>query len=72
MFLAITRKKIEELEDNNQHGEVALQLTKSFGTYREYEEVKEINKAHFGRGHILHDEQKRRDWIIDKYYDFAK
>ena len=68
----ITRKQIEELENNNEHGKVALELCKCFGTYREFEEIKKINIDHDKRGHILFDEQRRRDEIIIKYYELTK
>lgn len=72
MTKEISRKEIEELENNNEHGRVAIELCKSFGTYREYETIKEINKSHDERGHILYDEQRARDEIIIKYYELTK
>lgn len=72
MIQEITKFELESLENHNQHNEVAIQLCKSFGTYKEYAEVKEIRKAHEERGYIESSEQKRRDEIIIKYYDLAK
>ena len=72
MIKEITRFELEILENDNQHNEVAIQLCKSFGTYKEYSEIKEIRKAHEKKGHIEYSEQKKRDQIIIKYYDLAK
>ena len=71
-MLDITKFEIEQLEWHNQHGEVAVQLCKSFGTYKEYAEVKAIKEAHEARGHIEYAERVRRDEIISKYYNLAK
>ena len=64
----VSKAEIDELEDNNQHSEVALKLVQAFGNDYETKVVKLINARHDKRGHILHNEQKIRDQIITKYY----
>jgi len=64
----VTKKQIDDLEDQNHHGEVATLLAKHFGTDKEKKLVAKINALHSKRGNIEHDEQIARDKIIKKYY----
>jgi len=64
----VTKKQIDDLEDQNHHGEVATLLAKHFGTDKEQKLVAKINALHSKRGNIEHDEQITRDKIIKKYY----
>lgn len=68
----ITKKQLDELEDKNEHGLVAIKLAKSFGTYQEVLTVMEINFRHIKEGSIDYKDQKVRDQIIIKYYKLAK
>jgi len=72
MSKLITKKEIDKLEDQNQHGRVAIELVKSFGSYQEYLTIMKICRNHDKRGYIEHEEQKIRDQIIFKYYDYSK
>jgi len=62
------KREIDKLEDNNEHGMVALKLAQSFGTPKEVKTVQDINKRHQRAGSIEHKDQKERDAIIRKYY----
>jgi hypothetical protein len=64
-----TKAEILELEDQNQHGEVAEKLVKAFGTDFEIALVDLVNSMHQDRGSIMPEEQKARDAIINKYYN---
>ena len=68
----ITKKQLDELEDRNEHGLVAIKLAKSFGTYQEVLTVMEIMLRHIQQGSIDYEDQKVRDQIINKYYTLAK
>ena len=43
----ITKKERDELEDDNQHGELALRLAQSFGTPQEVKKIKEYESRGF-------------------------
>ena len=68
----ITKKERDELEDDNQHGELALRLAQSFGTPQEVKKIKDINKRHMQQGSIAPKDQKERDSISNKYYKMAE
>jgi hypothetical protein len=68
----VTKKMIDDLEDRNEHGMVALKLAQAYGTAAEVKKVQDINKRHNQRGHIEHKDQKERDVIIRKYYKMAE
>jgi hypothetical protein len=68
----VTKKMINDLEDRNEHGMVALKLAQAYGTAAEVKKVQDINKRHNQRGHIEHKDQKERDVIIRKYYKMAE
>ena len=68
----ITKKERDELEDDNQHGELALRLAQSFGTPQEVKKIKDINKRHMQKGSIDPKDQKERDAISNKYYKMAE
>lgn len=68
----ITKKERDALEDNNQHGELALRLAQSFGTPAEVKKIKSINKKHMQRGSIMPKDQKERNAISSKYYKMAE
>lgn len=68
----ITKKERDALEDNNQHGELALRLAQSFGTPAEVKKIKSINKKHMQIGSIMPKDQKERNAISSKYYKMAE
>ena len=68
----VSKKELQSMENDNEHGEVALALAQSFGTPREVTKVRYINKMHKARGEIIQSDQKERDAIIRKYYKMAE
>ena len=60
--------KVQELEDENQHGEVAKMLTQLYGTSAELMIINGINSMHAKEGSIGPEAQKLRDKISTKYY----
>ena len=64
----VTKEELNQLEDQNEHGLVAIKLAKSFGTYQEVLTVMEIMLRHIQQGSIDYEDQKVRDQIINKYY----
>lgn len=61
-------KKVMELEDENQHGEVAEMLVNLYGTGPESMVIRGINGMHSNQGSIMPEQQKLRDMISNKYY----
>ena len=61
-------KKVQELEDENQHGEVAEMLTMLYGNDSEAMVIRGINGMHSRQGSIYPEQQKLRDMISNKYY----
>jgi len=68
----VTKREIRKLEDENEHGQVALKLAQSFGTPKEVTKIKEIMKRHDRQGSIEPKDQKERDAIARKYYKMAE
>ena len=68
----VTKKERDRLEDQNQHGLLALKLTQAYGTPAEVKKIKAINKRHEQKGHIERKDQKERDAISNKYYKMAE
>ena len=62
------KAKIDRLEDENQHGQVALELAKAYGTELEVNLINAINAVHNARGNIEIEERDLRDSITRKYY----
>ncbi len=62
------KAKIDRLEDQNQHGQVALELAKAYGTELEVNLINAINAVHQERGSIEIEERNLRDSISSKYY----
>ena len=60
--------KVMELEDENQHGEVAEMLVNLYGTGPESMVIRGINGMHSNQGSIMPEQQKLRDMISNKYY----
>tara|TARA_B100001057_G_scaffold66310_1_gene60029 strand:+ start:2815 stop:4320 length:1506 start_codon:yes stop_codon:yes gene_type:complete len=60
--------KVQELEDENQHGEVAKMVTQLYGTGPELMIINGINAMHSNEGSIGPEAQKLRDKISTKYY----
>ena len=60
--------KIKELEDQNQHGEVAEMLVTLYGNDSEAMIIRGINGLHSMQGSIMPEQQKLRDMISNKYY----
>ena len=61
-------KKVQELEDQNQHGEVAEMLVNLYGNDSEAMIIRGINGLHSMQGSIMPEQQKLRDSISTKYY----
>ena len=61
-------KKVMELEDENQHGEVAMMLVQLYGNTPEMQIIQGINGLHSMQGSIMPLQQKMRDEISTKYY----
>ena len=61
-------EKIKELEDQNQHGEVAEMLVNLYGNDAEAMIIRGINGLHSMQGSIMPEQQKLRDMISTKYY----
>ena len=61
-------KKVEELEDQNQHGEVAEMLTMLYGNDAEANIIRGINQLHSMQGSITRSQQTLRDEIATPYY----
>jgi hypothetical protein len=68
----VTKKERDRLEDQNEHGLLALKLTQAYGTPEEVKKIKEINKRHKQKGSIEYKDQKERDAISNKYYKMAE
>ena len=66
--IAQLKKKYDELEDENQHGEAALLLVNAFGGKEELDIITAINARHKKRGNIMRSEQQLRDEIANQYY----
>ena len=62
-------KKVQELEDENQHGEVAEMLVTLYGNDAEGMIIRGINGLHSMQGSIMPEQQKLRDMISNKYYN---
>ena len=60
--------KVMELEDQNQHGEVAEMLVMLYGNDAEASIIRGINQLHSMQGSIMPEQQKLRDMISTKYY----
>lgn len=61
-------KKVEELEDQNQHGEVAEMLVNLYGNDAESMVIRGINGMHSKQGSITRSQQTLRDEIANPYY----
>ena len=68
----VTKKERDSLEDQNEHGLLALKLTKAYGTPAEVKKVEAINKKHDKAGSIERKDQQERDKISNKYYKMAE
>ena len=68
----VTKREIKDLENDNEHGMVALKLAQSFGTPKEVKKIQDINKRHQRAGEIESKDQKERDAIARKYYNMAE
>ena len=66
--IAQLKKKYDELEDENHHGEAALLLVNAFGGKEELDIINAINARHKKRGSIMRSEQQLRDEIASQYY----
>ena len=60
--------KVMELEDQNQHGEVAEMLVMLYGNDAEASIIRGINQLHSMQGSIMPLQQQMRDSISTKYY----
>tara|TARA_B100000927_G_scaffold261026_1_gene230968 strand:- start:199 stop:2541 length:2343 start_codon:yes stop_codon:yes gene_type:complete len=63
-----TKADFEENEAKNYHTENGVELAKAFGTPEEIEQMEEIAKNHYSRGHILSHEIDARNEIVGKYF----
>ena len=68
----ITKKELDRLEDQNEHGLLALKLAQAYGTPDEVKTIKDINKRHEQRGSISQADSKERNAIAAKYYRKVK
>ena len=68
----VTKKERDRLEDQNEHGLLALKLAQAYGTPEEVKKIKEINKRHEKRGSISRQDQQARQEIAGKYYRKAE
>ena len=68
----VSKKERDRLEDQNQHGELALKLAKAYGTPAEVKKIEAINKRHKQKGSIEQKDQQERDKISNKYYKMAE
>jgi hypothetical protein len=68
----VTKKERDSLEDQNEHGLLALKLTKAYGTPAEVKKIEAINKKHDKAGSIERKDQQERDKISNKYYKMAE
>jgi hypothetical protein len=62
-----TKADFDANEDKNYHTENGVELAKAFGTPEEIEQMEQIAKNHYARGHILSDEINARNEIVGKY-----
>ena len=63
-----TKKDFEDNEAKNYHTENGVELAKAFGTQDEIDQMEQIAKNHYSRGHILPDEIEARHVIVSKYF----
>ena len=63
-----TKADFDENEAKNYHTENGVELAKAFGTPEEIEQMEEIAKNHYSRGHILSHEIDARNEIVGKYF----
>ena len=73
----VTKREIKDLENDNEHGMVALKLAQSFGTPKEVKKIQDINKRHQRAGEIESKDQKERNAgssivVRDLSYSFSK
>jgi hypothetical protein len=68
----VTKKERDRLEDQNEHGLLALKLAKAYGTPAEVKKIEAINKKHQKDGSIERKDQQERDSISNKYYKMAE
>lgn len=63
-----TKADFDENEAKNYHTENGVELAKAFGTPEEIEQMEQIAKNHYSRGHILSHEIDARNEIVGKYF----
>jgi hypothetical protein len=63
-----TKADFDDNEDKNYHTENGVELAKAFGTPEEVEQMEQIAKNHYARGHILPDEIEARNGVVSKYF----
>ena len=68
----VTKKERDRLEDQNEHGLLALKLTQAYGTPAEVKKIEAINKRHDKSGSIERKDQQERDKISNKYYKISE
>jgi hypothetical protein len=68
----VTKKERDRLEDQNEHGLLALKLAKAYGTPAEVKKIEAINKKHQKDGSIERKDQQERNSISNKYYNMAE
>ena len=66
--LVALKKRYDELTDENQHGQAALELSQVLGDSDEVALLKAINARHEKRGSISRGEQTLRDEIANAHY----
>ena len=68
----VTKREIKDLENDNEHGMVALKLAQSFGTPKEVKKIQDINKRHQRAGEIESKDQKEIDDIVTQKVNMNK
>ena len=63
-----TKADFDKNEAKNYHTENGVELAKAFGTPEEIEQMEQIAKNHYSRGHILSHEIDARNEIVGKYF----
>ena len=67
-----TKKDFKDNERNNEHGLNAKKVVDMFGTGAEKMKIDAINARHNMKGYISREDQRKRDDIVNKYYNKLK
>ena len=67
-----TKKDFKDNERDNEHGLNAKKVVDMFGTGAEKMKIDAINARHNMKGYISREDQRKRDDIVNKYYNKLK